>query len=64
MNDMSGTKYLRVTVYDNNYTDTLEKACELLYKMFSDSRFPTENHIYSSDFDQCFRHFWGRGSFY
>jgi hypothetical protein len=26
--------------------------------MFSDSRFPTEKHIYSSDFDQCFRHFW------
>lgn len=53
---MNEAKYLRVTVHDNDYTHSLEIACEFLYKMFSDSHFPTEEKIYN--FEQSFRYLW------
>ena len=36
-------KYLKVTIYDNDFTSTLEMVCETLYEIFQqEGKYPTE----------------------
>lgn len=43
---MSRTNYLRVTIHDNDFTSSLERACETLYEIFQYAeRFPDENEF-------------------
>ena len=53
----SNTKYLRITIHDNDFTTSLEMISELLYETFQfEDKYPTEEDF--SVLKEYIKHLW------
>lgn len=49
-------KYLRITIHDNDFTSSLEEVGILLYKMFNQYEYPTEDQL--PMISECIKQLW------
>ena len=45
MRRYESVKYLRITMYDNDFTHSLLQLADILYEIFCTTRFPEENEL-------------------
>ena len=56
MRKYESAKYLRVTMYDNDFTNSLLHLADILYDNFKETRFPEEDEL--SLLEQYVKHLW------
>lgn len=56
MRRYESAKYLRVTMYDNDFTHSLLQLADMLYEIFKETRFPEEDEL--PLLEQYIKHLW------
>ena len=54
--EQNSTKYLRVTIHDNDYRGSLKLVCDMLYEIFWMYGYPTEEDF--PRLKECIKHIW------